>query len=123
MSLKTYKDIIRLSIIGLGGKATVYEIYGFIENNYPEFIKGKAPKTWQNTVRYNLCRGDFHQVKRDRKMVISGYGGSHKYWYNNDSGEIQTPEERFQKRFEESLKFFRSNKEYCETMLDLYLQL
>ena len=52
MSFRTYRDIIRDSIIGLGGKGTVFEIYEFIENNYPDFIKEKEPKSWRNTIRF-----------------------------------------------------------------------
>ena len=123
MSFRTYRDIIRDSIIGLGGRGTVFEIYEFIENNYPDFIKEKDPKSWRNTIRFNLWKGNFHQLEDDRAMSIDIQGGTCKYWYNNDSDNIQTHEERLQQKFEEALKFIHSNKDFQDIMLHFYLKI
>ena len=116
MSSKPYKEVIRESIIRLGGKAVIFEIYDFVEKNYSDFIKGKEEKTWKNTIKYTLCRGDFYQGDNYR------YRGGYKYWYINSSIPDQTQEETLQKKFEDALKWIHSDKEYQEMMLDYYLE-
>ena len=123
MPSKPYRELIREIISLLGGRATVFEIYDFFEKNYRDFLKGKETKTWKNTVRYNLCRGNFHQIEKDRSVGLSGRDRCGcKYWYNNSPEIVKTREEILQNKFEESLKFINSNKEYQEIMLDYYLE-
>jgi len=123
MSFKPYREIIRETISLSGGKATVFQIYDFMEKNYQDFLKEKEPKTWKNTVRYNLCRGNFHQIEKDPGISLSGRGrGGCKYWYNNSPEKVFAPEEILQNKFEEALKFIRSNKKYREKFLDNYLE-
>ena len=121
MSYKSYKEIIQETMSLLGGRATVFDIYDFVEKNYKDFIKSKDPKTWRNTVRYNLCKGNFYQLDNDPGISIPGSGVC-KYWYNGLSIKIPTQEEVLQKEFEEALRFIDTNKEYQKIMLDNYLE-
>ena len=123
MPSKPYREVIQEIITLLGGKATVFEIYDFFEKNYRDFLREKKTTTWKNTVRYNLCRGNFHQIEKDSTVSLSGRGrGGCKYWYNSSAKIVKTHEEILQNKFEESLKFINSNKEYQEIMLDYYLE-
>lgn len=129
MSNKTYKEIIKETITFLGGKATVVEIYDFIEKNYTSFLGEKNEKTWKNNIRYTLSTGPFYQTK-DSGASIEGTRFS-KHWYNNPDLEKPDPEiiflekteEIIQREFEEALNFIQSNKEYREMMLDYYLEI
>jgi len=124
MSFIVYKDAIREAIVLLGGKGTVFEIYECLEKNYQGLIEGKDQKTWKNTVRYNLCRGNFHQLENGPGKSLSGRGrGGCKYWYNGPVVKSLTSEEIMQKEFEKALVFINSNKEYREMMLDNYLEI
>ena len=124
MPFIVYKDAIREAIVLLGGKGTVFEIYECLEKNYPALIEGKDQKTWKNTVRYNLCKGNFHQLENDPGKSLSGRGrGGCKYWYNDPVVKSSTHEEIIQKEFEKALVFINSNKEYQRIMLDNYLEI
>ena len=117
MSSISYKEIIHDTIIHLGGKASLFQIYDFIEKNYSNFIEGKKEKAWKGSIRYTLCRGDFHQKDKVK------YSRGHKYWYNDSFIKNPTQGETLQKEFEEALKWIQSDKKYQEKMLDNYLEI
>ena len=122
MSSCTYKDAISEAIVFLGGKGFVFEIYDFLEKRHRGLIEGKDQKTWKNTVKYTLCRGNFYQLDNDPGTIIPGSGVC-KYWYSGLCEKILTQEEILQQNFEESLKWIHSNKQYQEIMLDYYLEI
>lgn len=79
---KSYKELLIEVINNLGGKATILEIFYYIENRYKKYIEGKKTKTWKNTVRYTLttkieffqkpesplhsfCRGDYWYIRKE----------------------------------------------------------
>ena len=65
MSSKSYKEIIQETISLLGGRATVFDIYDFVENNYKDFIKSKDPKTWRKIpTQEEVLQKEFEEALR-----------------------------------------------------------
>ncbi|XP_022086779.1 forkhead box protein O1-like [Acanthaster planci] len=53
----TFNDLIRLALLSKPDcRATLSQIYDFIEKSYPYYKMSKECRFWKNSVRHNLCK-------------------------------------------------------------------